>query len=340
MSIWSLGSNSHSQLSLNSLEDVSVPSRCTIPESLAQSDPSGWQISCGGNHTLLLTRDGDLYGCGSNEDHQLGLANTSDVMTFQKIHEHIRWKYITAGFTFSVMVSVEDEIYATGADSKGALGLGTDTRTQKIEKVNLPLNGKTISGVAAGLSHVIVQISNGTLYGWGASSKGALGPAIIGTVGTPQLLDLTLDNIQGIAAGRLWSVILHTGQVRLLGSLGKRDTAPPSFQDVPSAVKITSNWSSLHLLSPTGQINSFGRSDGGQHPPADLPPIGILSSGSEHSVAVGSNGKIYVWGWNEHGNCGSGAANVVDIKELDIPGLRQVVGVAAGCATTFIYGIR
>lgn len=339
MSLWSLGSNGHSQLSLNSLEDVSVPALCTIPDSLARSNSSGWLVTCGGNHTLLLTETGDLYGCGSNEYHQLGLDDTKDVMTFLQLHGHKKWKFIACGFSFSVLVSFEDEVFTTGNCTKGSLGLGSKLlQTQALQKVSVPLNGQSITGLTAGIAHVVVQTSSGRLYGWGAGRKGALGRLVAGNLYEPQVIKHDLPNVNQITAGKDWTAAKNDSNILLLGALGRTQATISIDSQSLANAKISGNWSTLNLLmTGHGKIQSFGRADRGQHPPVDLPSIKQLASGSEHSVAIGQNGQIYVWGWNEHGNCGPGLEDVTEVRQLIVPGLGKARGVAAGCGTTFIY---
>ena len=42
-----------------------------------------------------------------------------------------------------------------------------------------------------------------------------------------------------------------------------------------------------------------------------LRDVSQLSVGSEHNLAVTKEGKLFVWGWNEHGSCGTGDKNDV-----------------------------
>jgi len=37
-----------------------------------------------------------------------------------------------------------------------------------------------------------------------------------------------------------------------------------------------------------------------------LPPIASVSAGSYHNAAVAADGHLFVWGWNERGQCGLG----------------------------------
>jgi hypothetical protein len=65
-------------------------------------------------------------------------------------------------------------------------------------------------------------------------------------------------------------------------------------------------------LSPPGP-EGCGHAEG---PPLPMPrrvrglpqevPFASVSAGSEHSMALSADGRLYVWGWNEHGQVGDG----------------------------------
>jgi len=38
----------------------------------------------------------------------------------------------------------------------------------------------------------------------------------------------------------------------------------------------------------------------------DAPPVSKVSAGYEHNLALLRDGELVAWGWNEHGNCGTG----------------------------------
>ena len=89
---------------------------------------------------------------------------------------------------------------------------------------------------------------------------------------------------------------------------------------------------------------AWGRNDRGQLPPPDLPTPAKLAVGSEHAIALLGDGRVAAFGWGEHGNCGpdtdfqgnvSGTYNVISLPEA-VGADRKVVGVGAGCATSWM----
>lgn len=94
-----------------------------------------------------------------------------------------------------------------------------------------------------------------------------------------------------------------------------------------------------------GNVVAWGRNDRGQLPPPDLPPVTQLAVGSEHVLALLEDGSVAAFGWGEHGNCGpvtdsrgnvSGSYQVVLLPEAVRTGGGKVVGVGAGCATSWL----
>lgn len=341
--MFSLGSNAHSQLSLEHTEDVSIPTECVLPTELLTTDPAAWRLFCGGNHTFLLTGSGDLYGCGSNEQHQLGLKDSFDVKSFKRIHEFAKWKHVVCGFSFSILVTEDDRLYSAGACAKGSLGLTySETETNGLQKIDFDLEGRTIQSIQAGIAHVVMRLSDSSLWGWGSGRQRRLGKKIFANTFSPALLaPFSKHMVFDIVAGKDWTAVLTSINVQTTND-GKKKPKIPETIELNEAespvVQMTSNWATLHLLKGDGSIASYGRNDHGQHSPSKLPFIRTLSSGSEHSIAIGLNGSVYVWGWNEHGNCGEGPAQITDLKELVLSDPHyDVHGVAAGYGTSFVW---
>ena len=72
------GGNSYGQLGIGHHDDVQVP--------VKQKQLGGLSItkmSCGGNHTFVLTRGGGVWCAGRNDRGQLGLAHYEHQCTFQ-----------------------------------------------------------------------------------------------------------------------------------------------------------------------------------------------------------------------------------------------------------------
>lgn len=342
--MWSLGSNGHSQLSLNHKDDVNSPAPCCLPPELTDALTIA-ALSCGGNHTWLVTTSGALYGCGSNEYHQLGLPEPIDVPVFRRLHTDKTWKYVGSGFSFSVLVSVEDEVWVTGTCDKGSLGQGpTSTATQGLRRVNMPPG--CITGLAVSLSHVIVVVDESQVYGWGAGRKGALGPNVTQSTYLPERIWTARqdEKVKQVVVGKDWTAMMvhgddsETALMTFPDDLTSRKFPIPKSHNLTGLASMSANWSTLHLRFNDGRVESHGRHDRGQRVPKEsMPPMTCVASGSEHSLGISRDSQVYAWGWNEHGNCGPDMRDVTWINRVTHDGNVKVRDVAAGYGTTFFW---
>ncbi|KAG0157074.1 hypothetical protein PDIDSM_4258 [Penicillium digitatum] len=130
----------------------------------------------------------------------------------------------------------------------------------------------------------------------------------------------------GIAAS--W----HGVYVHAAPGLGRVEPSMPNAQIDPASDSVS------------GSIVAWGRNDRGQLPPPDLPTPVKLAVGSEHAIALLGDGRVAAFGWGEHGNCGpdtdsqgnvAGTFTVISLPEA-VGADRKVVGVGAGCATSWM----
>jgi alpha-tubulin suppressor-like RCC1 family protein len=90
-------------------------------------------ISAGAYHSLILDGTGKVYGAGSNSYGQLGLGNADSSYTFVEIPS-LNGKNITtiaAGDDYSFVIDNKGNVYGTGSNSYGLLGLG-DTNSRNV----------------------------------------------------------------------------------------------------------------------------------------------------------------------------------------------------------------
>jgi len=92
-------------------------------------------ISCGLDHSVLITDTGEIFSTGQNEDGQLGLGDNTNRFEFNKVEypfeaENINVEDVECGmfhtyFSGSKIYTNEGkEIYVTGCNKQGSLGLG------------------------------------------------------------------------------------------------------------------------------------------------------------------------------------------------------------------------
>jgi protein ATS1 len=208
-----------------------------------------------------------------------------------------------------------------------------------------------IVDISASMSHTVVVLSNGSVYGWGAGRKGQLGELVEDTWSPRKITGLPFEPYR-VACGRDFTLFAgdpDENQFHILGTNNRHGVL--SIPSVPPNIpykSIGASWSSAYVLLTNGDLISWGRNDHGQLGPEEtsLPKLAKIAVGSEHAVALTTDGQVVTWGWGEHGNCGAEVDEDGDVKGKDgrrgyneialPPGAGRVIGVGAGCATTFI----
>ena len=188
--------------------------------------------------------------------------------------------------SLSFIESKSSHVYAWGNSNAGQLGTGSITR--ELVPVNIAaLAGVTVAQVACGNLHSLALTDRGRVYQWGRyyypirEEEGRAGVQKWGDRKEPSLVDaLAHLEIRTIAAGGVHVLALDfAGNVwswggGLEGQLGhgvKQNEVYPLVIDGLKHVSVVS-----------------------------------VAAGNEHSVAVSSDGGVYVWGSNRAGQLGVG----------------------------------
>lgn len=319
------GSNGQAQLGLG--HDQDKDELCLVEF----VDTRVAKIVGGGNHTMVLLETGEIYSAGENLKGQLGRGG--DGSKFMPVRAGgTLWKNVACGWEFSVLVSVENTVYACGHGDKGELGLGPENYKIKSGMVPVCDMEEDIIDIQAGLNCVIVRLASGLCYGWGYNKQYQLCELLEKKIWTPQLLARKED----YAIGRdyvIWSDLSISGRDRF------------SIEPGTCASKVLSMWSSVHMFAEKENKNyshekSYGNNSHGQiltHSDAQtnkiISDITKVTVGSEHGVILHNN-SVYCWGWGEHGNCGKQTDS--QLTQVPVPTPNAIYYIAAGCSTTFV----
>ncbi|KFA77012.1 hypothetical protein S40288_04747 [Stachybotrys chartarum IBT 40288] len=354
--IFAIGSNGSGQLGIGHKEDVSVPKQVLVhPEHPPSPIVS---VAAGGNHTLLLTRSGQLFWSGDPSSGACGLASEPQVPVFQEVKLTRdadsgigRVALVAATWEASLLVAEDGDgkrtkVYSVGVGTKGELGLGEliiRTPTATLIK-DFPPQGTEVVDLAAGMGHAVAILSNGDVFGWGNGRKGQIGePALV--VYSPRKMENVGFPVTRAVCCKESTCLFGTnssGRIHVLGS-DKWEMRSRALQTVPEWKDVGASWGNVYVLTVTGELQSWGRDDHGQLPPPNLPALSKIAIGSEHVVALSASGDVLAWGWGEHGNCGpqvdnndvKGRWNVIASSRFIPPDCR-ISNVGAGCATSWV----
>jgi alpha-tubulin suppressor-like RCC1 family protein len=165
--VWGAGDNYYGQLGLDTESSSSVFKQIT--GGIAAKTIVA--IAAGERHSLALDSEGYLWGAGLNDDGQLGDAAKDDgnlVKTFKQIggiRVNMSKDYaIAAGTTHSVVLT-DGEVWITGNNEAGQLGLSDTDNTNKDSFEKVPgITG--VSAIAAKSAHTLLLI-DGSMFAAG-----------------------------------------------------------------------------------------------------------------------------------------------------------------------------
>jgi alpha-tubulin suppressor-like RCC1 family protein len=230
---------------------------------------------------------------------------------------------MSAGGAHSVAVLDSGTVVAWGENELGQLGDGTDVGPSmcgrkgrvEVERVETepcsptPVAVSGLSGVvavAAGVSHSLALLSDGTVMAWGGNSDGQLGDGTTKGSDAPVVVS-GLSGVTAIAAGSDYSLaLLSDGTVMAWGGneSGQLGDGSTKRSDVPVAVSGLSGVSAI-----------------------------AAATGGSHSLALLNSGTVMAWGADGEGQLGDGSTEGSDVP-VEVSGLTGVTAIAAGEASS------
>ena len=258
--------------------------------------------------SLAVGSDGNAYAWGDNRYGQLGdgtrTSRTAPVKVEKPTDAPADFTYVqvSAGGQQSLALGSDGYVYAWGSNANGRLGDGTTTRRTTPVKVEKPTDAPadfTYVQVSAGCRHSLALGSDGKTYAWGYNYLGQLADGtetdqttpvkVRSPAGTPA--DFTYTQISGgnthsLAVGSDGNA--YAWGCNQQGALGNNTAS--WFGDanpVPMRVRDPAN--------PTDKDQGLKATQ--------------VSSGFNHSLAVGSDGNAYAWGSNDTGQLGDDTTN-------------------------------
>lgn len=188
-SVWSTGFNSFGQLGVGSTSTMSQFTR-VLDETYHIKD-----LVLGGNKyqgntdyfncTFAINESGEVYATGSGANGQLGVNNTSNVLSFAKVPVVENVTNVYTGNYFTIFKS-DNKIWATGRNNFGQLGIGTTTQANIPQEVQI--DATQVEDIRTYKDHVIYEMKDGTIRYCGKTDTGFIGNTWLNSVSIPTSL--------------------------------------------------------------------------------------------------------------------------------------------------------
>lgn len=244
------------------------------------------EVATGLSFTIILSRQGHVYTCGSNSHGQLGHGDNLDrpmpklVETLKDLGSVVQ---VAAGSSYAYAVMGDGTVHSFGSCTNFCLGHG-DQHNELLPRVIQSFKRKNIFivRVSAGDEHAIALDSSGYVYTWGRGYCGALGHGDEIDKTTPILLSSLKEHlaVQVCARKRKTFVRIDDGSVFAFGWMGFGSLG---FPDRGTSDKILKP-RVLECLRPHY--------------------VSQISTGLYHTVAITNRGLVFGFGDNERAQLG------------------------------------
>jgi len=320
------------------------------------------QVSTAGSHSLAVRQNSTLWAWGSNLQGRLGdntvVSKSSPVSVVGGFTD---WSQVSAGFVSSLAVRTNGTAWAWGQNGAGQLG--DCTTVSKSSPVSVVGGFTDWCQVSAGNAHSLGVRTNGTAWGWGCNTSGALGA---GSSGGGQSSPVSViggftDWCQ-ISAGVQFSLAVRQNGTAWAwgdntdGALGDNTTVCKTSPI--SVVGGFTDWCQVSAskqsflfslgIRTNGTAWSWGRNQSGQlgnnSSVSRSSPVSVvggftdwcqISAGTTNfSAAVRTNGTAWAWGCNVNGQLGTNSTVSTSSPVSVIGGFTDWCQISAGSYQT------
>ena len=267
-------------------EGLRLPGLLLTPRILrwTLSNPVAW-LSCGFEHTVIVTVEGEVFTWGYGSSGALGHGDLRSYPEPTRLRA-LSGKgiaYIDCGGYHTAALSESGRLWTWGRGDVNQLGLSASRLVADefgcyvgwpVEVEDLRRRNRTVKGVACGEAHTLVLCSEGEVWACGWAEDGQLGlPASLLTSESTMSAQLSqvpgLSRVIKVSAGALFSAaVTSTGEVYTwgngeqgqlgLGARMRRTEKPIALEGIEQAVDIVCGENYALCLTTSGKAYGWG----------------------------------------------------------------------------------
>ena len=272
-------------------------------------------FSAGNISTLIVKKDGTMWGAGYNQNGTLGSTIAfAQTNKFTQVDSDV--VDVKLGSYHALFIKSDGSLWGQGDNPKGQLGNGTTGSITRAFKIT-----DSVAAISAGESHSMFVKKDGTLWVMGANGTGALGTGTTSDSVNPVQIS---TNVISIAAGYRHSLFVKSdGSLWATGYNNYGQLGDGSLTTVKSPKQIATNvravFSSYNhalFIKNDGTLWGMGQNEFSQLGDGSitnrLTPVLIdtdvktASAGKYHSLYSKNNGSVWAMGINTFGQLGDG----------------------------------
>jgi alpha-tubulin suppressor-like RCC1 family protein len=260
--LWVAGNNEFGQLGLGETPSNRILTH--LVESAQYLNKSITNVSCGGDHMVIMDSDGVVYATGFNNNGELGLGDGIDRNVFTSNATPVTASQISAGRNHTMIIDTNGTVSGTGFNYYGQLGIGSTISSTLFTSNATPV---TAASISTGEFHTMIIDTNGTVSGTGYNGAGNLGidSTISSTLFTSNATPVTASQIS--ACQNHTMIIDSNGTVsgtgnNSRGQLGIGNTINSNIftsNATPvTASKISSGYAHTMIIDSNGTVSGTG----------------------------------------------------------------------------------